>query len=279
MKISVIVSTYNSPNYLKLVLDALGHQKKAGNFEVVIADDGSGEETRHLIEKEKKSFPVSLLHAWQEDKGFRASASRNNAFLRSSGEYIVFLDGDCIPAEDFIDKHRRLAEKGFFVTGTRILLSEKFSAGLVSGLGKLETNNFLSLFKHYCCNEINKVSSALYLPFWPRKLATDSWKKLRSCNFGIWRDDFISVNGFDEDFVGWGFEDSDLAVRLINVGVKGKAGNFAVTAFHLYHKQLKTKKEGPGWDRLTNTIKSKKIWCKNGIFALKNNQRLCVNKH
>ena len=268
MKISLIVTTYNRCGYLNLVLKALRNQQNAGDFEVIIADDGSGPDTKKLIEEHAATFPVSLLHAWQEDKGFRASSSRNNAFRKSSGDYIVFLDGDCIPSADFIAKHRSLAEKGFFVFGTRILLSEKFSARLEHEQDSLQSKSFANLLKHYLLKEVNKISSAFYLPFWPRKLTTQNWKKLRSCNFGVWRDDLINVNGFDEDFVGWGFEDSDLAVRLINSEVKGKAGNFAVTVFHLYHKELKTQKAGPGWNRLMDTIRSKKIRCDRGIFDL-----------
>lgn len=268
MKISVIVTTYNSCGYLNLVLKALRNQKEAGDFEVIIADDGSGPETKKLIENQAATFPVQLLHAWQEDKGFRASASRNNAFRQSSGEYIVFLDGDCIPSSDYIAKHRSLAERGFFVFGTRILLSEKFSSRLESGQDSLDAKDFPSLVGHFLRKEVNKISSALFIPFWPRKLTTQNWKKLRSCNFGVWRNDLVCVNGFDENFVGWGFEDSELAARLINSGIKGKAGNFAVTVFHLYHKEIKTQKAGPGWDRLMDTIKSKKIKCERGILNL-----------
>lgn len=259
------MTTYNRCGYLNLVLNALKKQRGAGDFEVVIADDGSGPETKELIDVHSLSFPVPLIHAWQEDKGFRASASRNNAFRQSTGDYIIFLDGDCIPADDFIAKHRSLAEKGFFVSGTRILLSANFSEKLESELETLETNNFLCLLKHYWRRDLNKILSALHIPIWPRKLHKNNWKKLRSCNFGVWRKDLISVNGFDENFIGWGFEDSELAVRLINFGVKGKAGNFATTVFHLYHKELKTENCGPGWDRLMKTIETKKIKCKNGI--------------
>lgn len=269
MKISVIVSTYNRPDYLSFVLSSLKKQLNAGEFEVIIADDGSGNETKQLIEDFQKKFPIPLLHAWQEDIGFRLAASRNNACKLSSGEYLVFLDGDCIPKRDFVEKHRKLAEKGYFVSGTRVLLSEKFSQNLVQQSITLDPNNYLKFFSHFQNKDFNKLSSLFYNPFFPRKLDKENWKKLRGCNFAVWRDDLLKINGFDEQFTGWGFEDSDFAVRLINSGVKRKAGNFAVTVFHLYHKELKTKQEGPGWDRLQETLKKKKTFCQKGIIQPK----------
>ena len=269
MKISVIVSTYNHPSYLTLVLDSLKNQVNAGEYEIVIADDGSGPETKKVVEDFQKIFPVPLIHAWQKDLGFRLAASRNNACKLSSGDYLIFLDGDCIPKKDFVEKHRKLAEKGFFVTGTRVLLSQTFSLDLENQVTRLDTNNFFKLFRHFFDNHFNKIISVFYNPFFPRKLDKNNWKKLRGCNFAVWREDLFKVNGFDEGFTGWGFEDSDFAVRLINAGVRRKAGNFAVTVFHLYHKELKTKQEGPSWDRLLLTLKQKKVACKKGLVQTK----------
>ena len=157
MKISVIVSTYNHPSYLTLVLDSLKNQVNAGEYEIVIADDGSGPETKKVVEDFQKIFPVPLIHAWQKDLGFRLAASRNNACKLSSGDYLIFLDGDCIPKKDFVEKHRKLAEKGFFVTGTRVLLSQTFSLDLENQVTRLDTNNFFKLFRHFFDNHFNKA--------------------------------------------------------------------------------------------------------------------------
>lgn len=265
MKISVIVSTYNKPTYLKLVLEALKEQQDPGDFEVVIADDGSGMETKAMIDAMRKDFPVVLKHAWQEDKGFRLAASRNNALRKASGSYIIFLDGDCIPRRDFVAKHRRLAEPGFFVTGTRVLLSKEFSYKIESKLESLDSESSPQLFKHYLNKEINKISSLFPNPFYLRKLSKNNWKKLRGCNFALWMKDLERVNGFDEEFIGWGFEDSDLAVRLINSGIKRKSGNFLVTVFHLYHPEKKSKQEGSGWLKLMERIKNKQEICQSGL--------------
>lgn len=267
MKISIIVSTYNRPSYLALVLSSLMKQKKPGEFEIVIADDGSRNETRCVIERFQKTFPTPIIHAWQEDMGFRLAASRNNACKRSSGDYLVFLDGDCIPQKDFVEKHRKLAEKGYFVTGTRILLSASLSQNLENQTWSLKSDNYLELLGKFLRKDLNKISSLFYNPFFPRKLDKRNWKKLRGCNFAVWREDLFKVNGFDEEFIGWGFEDSEFAVRLINSGIKRKSGNFAVTVFHLYHKELKTKQKGPGWDRLLETLKMNKMACERKITS------------
>lgn len=267
MKISVIVSTYNRPSYLALVLASLVNQKKPGEFEIVIADDGSSNKTKCVIESFQKSFATPIIHAWQEDLGFRLAASRNNACKLSSGDYLVFLDGDCIPRKNFVEKHRKLAEKGYFVTGTRVLLSASFSRNLEEQTKTLNPDDYLGLLRNFLKGDLNKISSLFYNPFFPRKFDKLNWKKLRGCNFAVWREDLFRVNGFDEEFTGWGFEDSEFAVRLINSGIKRKAGNFAVTVFHLYHRELKTKQEGPGWDRLLETLKLNKLACEKGITS------------
>ena len=268
MKISVIVSTYNRPGYLALVLNSLANQTSPGEFEVVIADDGGSNENKYVIESFQKTSSTPIFHAWQEDIGFRLAASRNNACRLSSGEYLVFLDGDCIPRKNFVEKHRKLAEKGYFVTGTRVLLSKTFSQALENGVNSLESDNYLKLLNHFANQDFNKLFSLFYLPVLPRKLGTFNWRKLRGCNFAVWRDDLFRINGFDERFKGWGFEDSDFAVRLINSGIKRKAGNFAVTVFHLHHRELKTKLQGRSWDLLQESLQNKKTTCKNGLTRL-----------
>ena len=127
MPISVVVTTYNRPDALRAVLDGLAAQADL-DFEVIVADDGSRDDTRALVERTGAGFPVPLSHTWQEDKGFRAGAARNRAAERARGDYLVFLDGDCIPRPDFVACHRALAERGWMVAGNRILLSEAFTA-------------------------------------------------------------------------------------------------------------------------------------------------------
>jgi glycosyltransferase involved in cell wall biosynthesis len=131
MQISVVVTTYNRPDALRAVLAGLAAQADRG-FELLVADDGSRGDTRELVERTAADVPVRLLHVWQEDLGFRAGAARNRAAARAAGDYLVFLDGDCIPRPDFIAEHRELADPGWMVAGNRILLSEDSRAACLS---------------------------------------------------------------------------------------------------------------------------------------------------
>jgi glycosyltransferase involved in cell wall biosynthesis len=125
-KTSVIISTYNRPDALAAVLEGFRNQSKT-DFEVVIADDGSTQDTADLIGHLARQMPFAVRHVWQEDKGFRAAAARNRAIAASSGDYLIFVDGDCIPFPDFITTHLRLAESGLFVAGNRILMNPSFT--------------------------------------------------------------------------------------------------------------------------------------------------------
>ncbi len=266
IKISVIVSTYNWPKALDLVLMALKNQSDP-NFEVIVADDGSTESTREVLSKHQKSFFVKLVHAWQEDLGFRLAAVRNLAIKHSSGDYLVFLDGDCIVRPSFIANHRKLAEKGFFVTGTRILLNKEFSQEI---LENSENIGSLPLGKHLINKLQGKANKFLPLIGFPvlRKLFPYKWQCLRGCNFAAWKSDIEKVNGFDESFQGWGYEDSDFAIRMINSGIKRKSGKFSVPVFHLWHK-VGNKEEAKGnWNLLMQRIASKKTKAQKGLIGL-----------
>lgn len=267
MKISVIVSTYNNPAYLNLVLHSLISQTDT-NYEVVVADDGSSEETRQLVHSIANKSAVPVIHAWQEDLGFRLAASRNNGFRHATGDYFVFIDGDCIVRENFVARHRLLSEKGYFVTGNRILLSENFSKAIVERKDFLPHSIFDAL-NALRKKKINRILPLLYLPEGViNRKKNDRWQKLRGCNFAVWKEDLLRTNGFNEDFVGWGFEDSEFAVRILNAGIHRKSGNFATGVFHLYHKELKVPQEGPNWERLQFAIKEHLTRCPNGIEHL-----------
>ena len=267
MLISVIVSTYNRPTALRNVLNGLACQIDK-NFEVIIADDGSEEPTRQLVQSFQNSFPVPLHHAWQPDTGFRLSASRNNAVRLSHGKYFIFLDGDCIPMPTFIANHRKLAEEGWVVAGNRALISPELTRRLEAQnhTNPMKPYGFFQCLKWACHHDVNRVSPILALPLGLlRKISPQKWQRLRGCNIGVWRSDFMTVNGFDEDFMGWGFEDSDFAVRLINSGIKIKLGTFATGVLHMYHRETSNKKEGPSWETLQQRILSKDSYAPNGF--------------
>jgi glycosyltransferase involved in cell wall biosynthesis len=235
--ISVVITTYNRPDALCAVLEACFGQDDT-NFEIIIADDGSTANTKASIDALRVRSPVPLLHVWQPDDGFRAAMARNRGTLAARGEYIVFLDGDCIPQRDFIARHRALALRGHLVSGSRILLSEAFTARILGERLDLQRLGVASTLRYRFQGHINKALQLLVR--WPdigRATRRFSWRRIKSCNLGVWRSDLDTVNGFDESFLGWGHEDSDLVVRLYNAGVMRKDGAFATEVFHLWHHE------------------------------------------
>ena len=267
MLISVVVTTYNRPDALRAVLEGLAAQTDR-NFEVIVADDGSRPDTRTLVEDMASRIPAPLAHVWQEDAGFRAGAARNRAVERAHGDYIVFLDGDCVARPDFVARHRSLAERGWMVAGNRILLSESFTARALQERIPLHTwsaNQWRAARRR---GDINRTLPFLHLPLGPlRNLAASRWQRVRTCNLGVWTDDFLRVAGFDETFEGWGFEDSDLAVRLLNAGVKRKEGAFATGVLHLWHRENDRKHEGRNWDLLQQRIRSRETMPAKGLSS------------
>ena len=267
MLLSVAVTTYNRPDALRAVLDGLAAQSDRG-FEVIVADDGSREDTRALVERTGASFPVPLAHVWQEDQGFRAGAARNRATKRARGDYIVFLDGDCIPRPDFIARHRALAERGWMVAGNRILLSEEFTARALRERLPLHAWSAPQWRAARRRGDINRTLPLAHLSLGPlRKIAALRWQRVRTCNLGVWADDFRRVRGFDESFEGWGFEDSDLAVRLLNAGVRRKEGAFATGVLHLWHRENDRRHEGRNWELLQQRIRTRETLPSRGLAS------------
>lgn len=235
--ISLVVTTYNRPDALTAVIEACFAQDDQ-HFEIIIADDGSTANTREAIDRLRERSPVPLKHVWQPDIGFRAAMARNRGTLAASGEYIVFLDGDCIPQRDFVRRHRELAKPGYLVSGSRVLMSPEFTQQALAEHLDVAAIGPGGLLKLRMRGHINKV--AQLIAKWPdigRESKRFSWRRIKSCNLAVWRKDLDLVNGFDESFTGWGHEDSDLVVRLFNAGVMRKDGAFATEVFHLWHRE------------------------------------------
>jgi glycosyltransferase involved in cell wall biosynthesis len=231
--ISVIISIYNRPDALDAVLRGLSRQIDR-NFEVLCSDDGSPPATKAVIESWKGRLGVPIAHAWHEHDGFRAPEISNRAILKSRGRYVVFLDGDCIPRPGFVAAHRGLAEPGWFVFGNRILMLDELTRECLSDGVEPETWHFADFFHNH--RKINRLAPLFTLPLGPlRKLDTQSWESVRTCNLAVWRSDLDKVNGQEGLFVGWGPHDSDLAVRLIRSGCRRKDGRFATGVLHLAH--------------------------------------------
>ncbi len=266
--ISVLVTTYNREDALDAVLRALSRQTDE-NFEVVVADDGSGPATAETVEARKKKAPFSLAHVWHEDRGFRAAEIRNRAILASRGAYCIFLDGDCIPRPDFVAAHRRLAERGWFVTGNRILMSEGLTATVLRDGLEPELWDFRKWLKQCTAGGVNRLVPLLSLPLGPlRKLRARAWRGARSCNLAVWRSDLDRVDGFDAAFSGWGREDSDLLARLIHAGVCRKEGIFATGVLHLWHPEADRSLLPQNEQQLDRSLSDGRVRAEQGLLAL-----------
>lgn len=262
MKISVIVTTYNRPDALSLVLRGLAAQD-AGNFEVMVADDGSTPDTAAALEALRPALNYELRHVWQEDDGFRAPMARNRAAAMARGEYFIFLDGDCVPLRDFIAMHRRLARPGWFVSGNRVLLSEAFTRRAVAEqlpLWRWSAGEWLAA---RLAGKVNRFTPLLRQVNWSRPQA--DWIGAKTCNLAAWRDDFLAINGFDEDFIGWGYEDSDFVQRLLNGGRRRLATRWAVPILHLWHRAQDRSREPANYARLEQTIASRVVRAQRGV--------------
>ena len=236
-QISVIVTTYNRVDALGAVLRGLDHQTDR-DFEVIIADDGSGAATREFLAWRAARLDRPLKHVWHEDRGFRAAEIRNRGILASSGDYCVFLDGDCIPRPNFIAVHRRLAEPGWFVTGNRVLLDRDLTERVLAQSLEPEQWSLATWLALRARRQINRLAPLVPMAAGPlRKLRAGAWLGARSCNLAVWRSDLDLLDGFDAAFSGWGLEDSDLLIRLLHAGVRRKDGNFATGVLHLWHPE------------------------------------------
>ena len=265
MKASVIVTTYNRPDALSSVLQGLAAQNDK-DFEVLVADDGSRPDTARLVGEMARDFPVRLVHIWQEDIGFRAGAARNRACAQASGKYIIFIDGDCVPLPGFVNRHKKLAEPGWFVAGNRILLSEGFTAqALALALPLHKRNRFQWLLDRWL-GRINRWLPLLDVRDGPwRKRSPQRWQGARTCNLAIWREDFVKVNGFDEVYAGWGHEDADLAVRLIRQGIRRKDGRFATAVMHLWHRENDRSQLAENVQRLEQILDNQRTRSEQGL--------------
>ncbi|GAB7128593.1 hypothetical protein JCM19000A_31000 [Silvimonas sp. JCM 19000] len=270
MKLAIIVSTYNRIDALNAVLSALAQQTgvSAGDWEVLVADDGSGPATRQCIESWQQRFPCRLDHVWHADTGFRLAAIRNLSVGRTRADYLVFLDGDCVPFPDFVAQHRALAEHGWFVAGNRVLLSERFTPELLASAepaAPIHWNALQWLAARYG-GKANRGWPWLRLGLRQmRKRRPTRWQVLKGCNIGVWRSDFLAVDGFDEAFSGWGHEDSDFAIRLIRAGLKLKDGRFAVPVLHLWHKENDRSQQPENQRRLQATLNGNHTRAERGL--------------
>lgn len=253
---SFVVLTYNRVDALLQVLKGLARQCHPGH-EVIIADDGSSRKSIDSLMTDLPRFSCPIKHVWHPDTGFTASRARNLGAINSTGNYLVFLDGDCIPNPSFVEAHEALAGIGHFVNGSRVLLSEKLTRRVVTDEVAIMDATMSDWIRWRLGGDVNKLAHLLYWPSAPmRRERRFLWEKIRSCNFAVWKNDFLKINGFDETFEGWGHEDADLVLRLHNAGLQRINGHCCTEVYHLWHCQHSRSSEGVNYQRVLSRIEA-----------------------
>lgn len=242
-QISIILSTYNQPSWLEKSLQGYEFQTFK-DFEILIADDGSKDETKSLIENYKKKSKLKITHIWHEDNGFQKTIILNKSIISSKSDYLLFSDGDCIPRSDFVEKHISLREKKYFLSGgyfkLPLSISEIISLDDIKNqncfdIDWLKKNGLNSSIKNYKltargCTEklLNRLT--------PTKA---TWNGHNSSG---WKKDILNVNGFDER-MQYGGEDRELGERMLNLGIRSKQLRYSAVCLHLDHARGYVKQE------------------------------------
>ncbi len=257
MNVSLIIVTYNRPEYLNLVLQSV-RQQSVPPTQVVIADDGSKQETKELIDNIRKDYPIELTHVWHEDKGFRSSRIRNKAINAVTGDYVIFLDGDLIMHENFIEDYLQVAQKRKIVIGNRAFLSKEETERVVDE-GVIHGTYSLFDFKKIEKNYVNliRIKNTYKL----LKLHTDpaTLRGARGGMAGIFLEDIVAVDGFDAAFEGWGAEDTDFVFRLMYNGCSVQKLKFQGLTYHLHHELLSRNNLNTNSNLLNDLRASKRV--------------------
>jgi glycosyltransferase involved in cell wall biosynthesis len=234
-EISVIVSTYNLPRHLHRCLLALEHQTHPA-FEVIVADDGSAHETGTTIDGFAKTSRRTIKHVWQEDRGFRKTRILNKAILAAAGEYLVFIDGDCVAHPDFVREHAQNAKPGHYLNGSLIRLDQGLTERITDQV-IIDGQAFQSGWLTRQGRRFDRRYLRLTLPYGLRCRLNDAsptrlyWL---GSNSSCYRDDAVAVNGFDNRF-GYGFEDADFGSRLEMRRVAARTVRWTAVLLHLWH--------------------------------------------
>jgi glycosyltransferase involved in cell wall biosynthesis len=261
MRLALIVTTFERPDALASVLASVAAQRDAPD-ELIVADDGSGPSTRAVIEGHMGGNARPVRHAWQPHEGFRLTRLRNLAIAATTADYLVFVDGDMLLHPQFVADHRRLARRGWFTQGVRILLDAPRTAEalrdpstrfgpLSAGLGGLR--RCYALHSPRATRALRQVANHIIA--------------IKGCNQAFWRDDLVAVNGFDEAIVGWGPEDKELCARLTHAGVRRQTLLFGGIAFHLDHPTASRTRVEANQRILAATIEQRRTRCDAGLAA------------
>jgi glycosyltransferase involved in cell wall biosynthesis len=257
LRVTLIITTYNWPVALDLALRSVARQSVAP-AEIIVADDGSGPDTRQVVTRWQGRLRTPLVHMWQPDEGFRLARSRNRAIAAARGEYVIIVDGDMVLHRHFIADHTSAARHGAFIQGVRLLTGPKAASRMLKR-GHLDLGFFAPDIKR----RRHTLRSLLLSRLVFRERVGQ--RAIRGCNQAYWKSDLIRVNGFNEAFEGWGREDNEIAARLYNAGISRRNLKFQALAIHLHHP-LRHAEVGERNDAiLQSTIDERKAWCPLGL--------------
>lgn len=257
VRTTLIITTYNWPAALDLTLCSVARQSVLPD-EVIVADDGSGPQTRQVVTQWQERLRSALTHVWQADEGFRLARSRNRAIAAARGDYVIIVDGDMVLHRHFIADHARAARHGCFIQGVRLLTGPEAAARMLEQ-HQLDLGFFTRDIRRRRHTIRNRLLSALVF-----KERTGQ-RAIRGCNQAYWKSDLIRVNGFNEAFVGWGREDNEIAARMYNAGVKRRNLKFQALAIHLHHPLRHAQMGVRNAAVLHETIEQRKAWCPLGL--------------
>lgn len=266
MKASVVISYYKNIPNLELILLALNKQSAQGAFEVIVSEDDDSKEAIDFLNKLRPSVSFPIIHLSQEDHGFQKCKALNKAIEACSADFIIFLDGDCIPHRELVREYINAKKENRVLYGRRVMLSEKISRELLSNKD-LRILNFFNLVRSGC----KRVEEGLYLTFVPQSLKKKNSGLLLGCNMGISKSDLIAINGFDEDYIApGGGEDSDIEWRLRALGtISFYSMKFRSIVYHIHHQERFTKtQESKNEAILSRKIQEGFFRCKNGLKKL-----------
>lgn len=263
LTVSLIITTYNRPDALAHVLQSAMQQSRLPD-EIIVADDGSTEDTAQAVQAAAQQSPCPIRHVWQPDDGFRAAQSRNRALAAATGEYIIMIDGDMLLHPDFIADHLLIAQKGVWVQGSRVLLSQALTERILAQT--LPNPCVISASE----DGVLKKHATWRFPFiskWWAKNLSKSKKSVKTCNLAVFREDALRVNGFNNEFVGWGREDDEFVARLHHAGVERANLRWAGVAYHLWHRESDRAFLPANEQLLQKTLSQKLTRCENGVNA------------
>jgi len=268
---SIIVSTFNRPESLDLVLAGFCRQSDL-DFEILIADDGSGDSTAAVVRDYQRRGVVEIRHLWQEDRGFRKTRILNRAVMDARSGYLIFCDGDCLPHRHYVRGHLRNREEGRFLFGQAVFLGPETTGALRREQveeGWFDTGPFgprIAGFRDKASRTYNGIYLGTGLvSCLVHRLIHGQGRRARGRNLSMFRDDLVAVNGWNQDYERAGREDDDLVIRLYRYGLRGKSVRFAAVAFHLYHTPHTAEGFATNDAILQEVVQSGTVACRNGI--------------